>query len=91
MGFLIAEVIAQLSEIEKEDMRMVHKAVSSSGKMLWSCVKSSTKRLIAFWEAHLPYRLSLLMSLCNSSEKVMRNSPNNSFGAGTQACRSTTR
>lgn len=70
IGFLIAEVIAQLSEIKKEDMHMVHKAVSSSGKMFWSCVKSSTKRLIAFWECHRPYRLSLLMSSCNSSEKV---------------------
>ena len=56
LGFLITEVIAQLSEIKKEDMRMVHKAVLSSEKKLWSCVRSSIKRLIAFWEVHLPYR-----------------------------------
>ena len=63
IGFFIAEVIALLSESGKEDMRMVHKAVVSSEKMLWSCVKGSTKRLIAFLEAHLPYRPSLLTSL----------------------------
>lgn len=78
LGFILSEVIAVLSEITKEDMNMVHKAAVSSEKQLWSCVKSSTKRFIAFWEAHLPYRQSLLMSLCNSSEKVLRVPLNNS-------------
>lgn len=81
LGFVVTEVIALLSEITKEDMHMVQKAAVSSGNQLWSCVKSSTKRLIAFWEAHLPYRQSLLMSLCNSSEKALRVLPNNSFKA----------
>jgi hypothetical protein len=77
LGFMLSEVIAVMSEITKEDMRMVHKAAVSSGKYLWSCVKSSTNRIIAFWEAHLPSRQSLLTSLCNPSEKGQL--PNNSF------------
>lgn len=48
---------------------MVNKAKEM---LLRPLVKCSTKRVIAFWEAHLPYRLSLLMSLCNSSEKGLK-------------------
>jgi hypothetical protein len=72
VGFLVSEAIALVSEIRKEDMHMILKAVVSSEKQLWSCVKSFTKRVVAFWEAHLPFRQSLLKSLCNSSEKVLR-------------------
>jgi hypothetical protein len=79
LGFVVTEVISLLSEIIKEDMHMILKAAVSSGKRLWSCVKSSTMRLIAFSEALLPFRQSLLMSLCNSSEKVLRFLPNKSI------------
>lgn len=72
LGFVITEIIALITQLRKEDMHMVQKAVTSSGKTLWSCVKTLTKRLVASWEVHLPYRLSLLTSLCNSSEKVLR-------------------
>lgn len=63
LDFLIAEVIAQLSELKKEDIHMVQKAAVLSGKLLWSYVSKSIKRLIGPWEVHLPYRENLLMSL----------------------------
>lgn len=63
LSFLIAEVIALLSEIKKEDIHMVQKAAVSSEKVLWSYVSKSIKRLISSWEVHLPYRETLLMSL----------------------------
>lgn len=63
LSFLIAEVIALLSEIKKEDIHMVQKAAVSSGKTLWSYVLKSIKRLIGSWEVHLPYRETLLTSL----------------------------
>ena len=72
LGFLVSEAIGLISEVKKEDIHMILKAAVYSEKQLWSCVISCTKRLIAFWDAHLPYRQSLLMSLCNSSEKVLR-------------------
>ena len=72
MGFVITKIIALITQLRKEDMHMVQKAVTSSGKALCSYVKTLTKRLIASWEVHLPYRLSLLKSLCNPSEKVLR-------------------
>lgn len=56
LGFVVTEVIALLSKMTKEDMHMVKKAAVSSGENLWSCVKSSTRRLSAFWEAHLPFK-----------------------------------
>ncbi|CAH1211033.1 conserved hypothetical protein [Candidatus Nitrotoga sp. BS] len=62
-GFHIAEVIALLSEIKKEDIHMVQKAAVLCGKMLWSYAAKSIKRLVGSWEVHLPYRVILLMSL----------------------------
>ena len=66
VGFVISEVIAQLSNVTKEGLLMVKKAKEMLSR---SFVKCSEKRAIAFWEAHLPSRQSLLTSLCNSSEK----------------------
>ena len=63
LGFFIAEIIALLSEIKKEDIHMVQKASVLSGKMLWSYVGKSIKRLVGSWEVHLPYRKNLLMNL----------------------------
>ena len=63
LSFFIAEVIALLSEIKKEDIHMVKKAAVTSGKMLLSYVSKSIKRLISSWEVHLPYRETLLTSL----------------------------
>lgn len=69
VGFVISEIIAQLSNVTKESLLMVKKAMEM---LLRSFVKCSTRRVIAFWEAHLPSRLSLLTSLCNSSEKGLK-------------------
>jgi len=63
LGFLVAEVIALLSKIKKKDIHMVQKAALLSGKMLWSYASKSIKRLVDSWEVHLPYRVTLLMSL----------------------------
>lgn len=58
-GFVVSEVIAWLSSTGKEDLLMVKKVL---GEML-AYADCSKKRVIAFWEAHLPSRQSLLMSL----------------------------
>ena len=76
VGFVISEVIAQLSNVTKEGLLMVKKAAEMLSR---SFVKCSKKRTIAFWEAHLPSRQSLLTSLCNSSEKEPVPQPNHSF------------
>jgi hypothetical protein len=59
LGFAISEVIALLSSIRKEGLLMVKKVMHE----VLPLVKRVTRRIIAFWEIHLPYRQSLLMSL----------------------------
>jgi len=66
VGFAISEIIAQVSQITKEGLLMIKKALEMRSR---SFVKRCKTRAIAFWEAHLPSRLSLLMSSCNPSEK----------------------
>ena len=66
VGFLISECIALIPNVTKEGLLMVNKA---SEMLSRSFVKCTKKAVSASWEAHLPYRHSLLMSLCNSSEK----------------------
>jgi len=75
-GFVISEIIAQLSNVKLEGLLMVNKA---SEMLSRSFVKCSKKRVVAFWEAHLPYRQSLLTSLCNPSEKELKSQPNYSL------------
>lgn len=58
VGFLISELISLISNVKKEGLLMINKAMEMLSR---SFVKWSI-RAIAFWEAHLPYRLSLLMS-----------------------------
>lgn len=53
VGFVISEVIAQLSTITREGLLMVKKACEKWSRSFVKCVK---KRVIAFWEAHLPSR-----------------------------------
>lgn len=62
LGFIITEVIALFSQLNKEDMHMVKEAVSSSENRLLSYSKSLYKACISALGAHLPYRQSLLMS-----------------------------
>ncbi len=65
LGLLISEIIAWLSTVKKEDLFMVKKVlieVISSAKRIKESVSTS-------WDRHLPSKHSLLMSLCNSSEK----------------------
>ena len=59
MGFVISEVIAQISSIEKEGLLMVNKLCSTA----LAFAKRNKSRAVAAWEIHLPYGLSLLMSL----------------------------
>jgi hypothetical protein len=68
-GFVISEIIALISNVKKEGLLMVSKALETLSRSFVKCTK---KHVIASWEAHLPYRRSLLMSLCNSSEKGTR-------------------
>lgn len=65
LGFAISEIIALLSSLTKEGLLMVKKV---SNEML-AYAKRVKAHFVASWEAHLPSRQSLLMSLCNSSEK----------------------
>ena len=58
IGFLISETIAWLSTVEMEGLHMVKKV-----NEVMSYAKRIKSRVIASWEAHLPSRLSLLMSL----------------------------
>ncbi len=65
LEFVISEIIGLLTSVEKEGLLMVKKVVNEV--MTYAkCIKG---RVITSWENHLPSRLSLLMSLCNSSEK----------------------
>ncbi len=59
LGFLISEIIAQLSTINREDLLMVKKVTHE----IMAYAKSIKSRVIASWEAHLPSRPSLLKSL----------------------------
>ena len=59
LGFLITEIITQLSSIEKEDFIMVKKALSEVPAYA-KCFKEQVSSLL---EAHLPYGLSPLKSL----------------------------
>ena len=65
VGFVISEIIALLSSIRKEGLLMAKKVCSE----VMTFAKRIKRRVIASWEAHLPYRQSLLKSLCESSEK----------------------
>ena len=58
-GFVISEFIAWLSKGRKEGLLMVKKAFIE----VIALAKRIKSRVIASWEAHLPSRLSLLMSL----------------------------
>jgi hypothetical protein len=59
LGFLISELIAQLSSYQKEGLLMVKKDFNE----VMTYAKRIKTRLVASWEAHLPSRQSLLMSL----------------------------
>ena len=65
VGFVISEVIGLLSLVRKEGLLMVKKEVNE----VMAYAKRIKGRVITSWEAHLPSRPSLLMSLCDSSEK----------------------
>jgi len=58
LGFIISEIIACLSSIEREGLLMVKKVYE-----VMAYAKSIKSRIIASWEAHLPSRQSLLKSL----------------------------
>ena len=77
VGFVISEIIAQLSLIEREGLLMVKKESIE----VMSFAKRIKSRVIASWETHLPSRQSLLMSLCKPSEKEaeIQTVPNPSF------------
>jgi len=68
LGFIISEIVSKLSQLKMEDLLMVKKVFYevSAYAML------STNRIIGSWRRHLPSGLSLLKSLRNSSEKVLR-------------------
>ena len=53
--------------------------INKAKEMVRSFACRTKKAVIASWESRLPYRLSLLMSSCDSSEKGMRILPNISF------------
>lgn len=59
LGFLISEILAQLSTVNREDLLMVKKVAHE----IMAYAKSIISRVIASLEAHLPSRLSLLKSL----------------------------
>lgn len=59
VGFATTEFIAWLSDSGKEGLLMVKKAFFE----VIAFAKRNKGRAIASWEAHLPSRLSLLMSL----------------------------
>jgi hypothetical protein len=58
-GFVISEVIASLSSTGKGDLHMLNN-VCCNVMSYATCILIGA---IAFWELHLPYRPSLLMSL----------------------------
>jgi hypothetical protein len=59
VGFVIAEIIARLTEIDMEGLLMVKKALFE----VIAYAKRIKARAVASWEAHLPSRQSLLKSL----------------------------
>jgi hypothetical protein len=59
VGFVIAEIIARLSDIDKEGLLMVKKEMFE----VMAYAKRIKGRAVASWEAHLPSRHSLLKSL----------------------------
>jgi len=65
LGFVISEIIALLSEVGKEGLLMLKKVVNE----VMAYAKRINGRVVTSWEAHLPSGHSLLMSLCNPSEK----------------------
>ncbi|WP_153117066.1 hypothetical protein [Rhodocyclus tenuis] len=66
MEFVVSECIAWLSEFSgKEGLLMVKKAI----REVITLAKRIKGRVIASWEAHLPSRVTLLMSPCKSGEK----------------------
>jgi hypothetical protein len=69
VGFVVSEIVARLSVTSREGLRMVKKALEMRSRSFVECFKAHA---IAFWEAHLPSRHSLLMSSCKPSEKVQR-------------------
>jgi hypothetical protein len=58
-GFLVSEFIALLSNSRKEGLLMVKKVLNE----IFAFVKRIKGRVIASWEARLPSRDTLLMSL----------------------------
>ncbi len=71
--FACSEVINFLSSILKEGLRMVIKVqreAKSSVKHFSTAIKQS-------WEVCLPFRQSLLMSWCNSSERESERAKHN--------------
>ena len=52
VGFVIAEIIARLSEIDKEGLLMVKKELFE----VMAYATRIKKRAVASWEAHLPSR-----------------------------------
>jgi hypothetical protein len=58
-GFLVSEFIAWLSNSRKEGLLMVKKVLNE----VIAYAKRIKGRVIASWEAHLPSRATLLMSL----------------------------
>lgn len=68
-GFVLSEASSVVSQfIIEEGTHMVPKAREKFRSLV--CV--TRKAVIASWESRLPYRQSLLMSSCNSSEKELR-------------------
>jgi hypothetical protein len=62
---VISEMIALLSSLRKEGLLMPRKILNE----VMAYAKSTKGCVITSWDAHLPYRESLLKSLCNPSEK----------------------
>lgn len=60
VGFAISELINLLSNLKKEGLLMIKTTLVVKSR---SFVKSILKRAVAFWEATVPFRQSLLMSL----------------------------
>jgi len=71
VGFVVSEFIAWLSIFSgKEGLLMVKKVI----REVIASAKRIKGRVIASWEAHLPSRVTLLMSPCKSGEKKSGNS-----------------
>ena len=67
LEFVISEMIGLLSSVRKESLLMVKEVINE----VMAYAKRIKGRVVTSWETHLPSRPSLLMSLCNSSEKEL--------------------